>query len=271
MLQQEQVAINEKKGMYADADVESNATVQWHGADSAALLQEHKGKLVPAVVEAVRDGASLRVILKPSLQLVNFGLSGVQCPRLNPPVNAAESEEPVPTGPAPHAREAKHFSEVRLLHRDVELKLEGVDKYGNLFGSVVHPSGRNISVEILRIGLGRMADWSSAFTSASARATMRNAEKEAKQQKLRVWKEYEAPVLQSDKRMTGTVVEVISGDCLVVYVPDAATPAEQEKRIYLSSLRAPRLGNARRGEPNAPLCTLKWSTRSPVLPHRETS
>ncbi|KAG3001750.1 hypothetical protein PC120_g20087, partial [Phytophthora cactorum] len=152
MLQQEQVAMNEKKGMYADADAESNATVQWHGADSAALLQEHKGKLVPAVVEAVRDGASLRVILKPSLQLVNFGLSGVQCPRLNPPVNAAESEEPVPTGPAPHAREAKHFTEVRLLHRDVELKLEGVDKYGNLFGSVVHPSGRNISVEILKNG-----------------------------------------------------------------------------------------------------------------------
>ncbi|KAK1933976.1 Ribonuclease TUDOR 1 [Phytophthora citrophthora] len=260
MLQQEQVAINEKKGMYADADAESNATVQWHGADAEALVREFKGKLVPAIVESVRDGASLRVILKPSLQLVNFGLAGVQCPRINPPVNAAATEEkegeatppPAPVGPAPHAREAKHFTEVRLLHRDVELKLEGVDKYGNLYGSVVHPSGRNISVELLKSGLGRMADWSSAFTSASARATMRTAEKEAKQQKLRVWREYEAPVLQSAKHLTGTVVEVISGDCLVVYVPDAATPEEQEKRIYLSSLRAPRLGNARRNEPNAP-------------------
>ncbi|KAL4085983.1 hypothetical protein PRIC1_014607 [Phytophthora ramorum] len=257
MLQQEQVAVNEKKGMYADTDAESNATLKWHGADGAALVHEYKGKLVPAIVEAVRDGASLRVILKPSLQIINFGLAGVQCPRVNPPVNAATSAEgeesdAAPVGPAPHAREAKHFTELRLLHRDVELKLEGVDKYGNLFGSVVHPSGRNISVELLKNGLGRMADWSSSFTSASARASMRTAEKEAKQQKLRVWREYQAPVLQSDKHLTGTVVEVISGDCIVVYVPDASTPAEQEKRIYLSSLRAPRLGNPRRQEPNAP-------------------
>ncbi|KAE9101803.1 hypothetical protein PF007_g14993 [Phytophthora fragariae] len=67
----------EKKCMYADADAESNATVQLHGTDAAALVSEYKAKLVPAIVEAVRDGASLRVILKPSLQLVNFGLSGV--------------------------------------------------------------------------------------------------------------------------------------------------------------------------------------------------
>ncbi|KAE9338312.1 hypothetical protein PR003_g11567 [Phytophthora rubi] len=40
MLQQEQVAISEKKCMYADADAESNATVQWHGADTAALVSE---------------------------------------------------------------------------------------------------------------------------------------------------------------------------------------------------------------------------------------
>ncbi|CAI5724755.1 unnamed protein product [Peronospora farinosa] len=266
MVQQEQVAMDEKKGMYADADIESNATVQWLGADGATLLEQYKGKLVQAVVESVRDGASLRVILKPSLQLVNFGLAGVQCPRVNQPGNAAAAataeggkanavnatSSSTLTGPAPHAREAKHFTEVRLLHRDVELKLEGVDKYGNLFGSVVHPSGNNISVELLKNGLGWMADWSSSFTSASARAAMRAAEKEAKHTKLRVWREYEAPVLHSPKHLTGTVVEVISGDCLVVYVPDAATPAEQEKRIYLSSLRAPRLGNARRGESGAP-------------------
>ncbi|KAE8881170.1 hypothetical protein PF005_g18686 [Phytophthora fragariae] len=72
-----QVAVSEKKCMYADADAESNATVQLHGTDAAALVSEYKAKLVPAIVEAVRDGASLRVILKPSLQLVNFGLSGV--------------------------------------------------------------------------------------------------------------------------------------------------------------------------------------------------
>uniref|UniRef100_M4C3N0 Uncharacterized protein n=1 Tax=Hyaloperonospora arabidopsidis (strain Emoy2) TaxID=559515 RepID=M4C3N0_HYAAE len=256
MLHHEHEAIVEKRGMYAEGD--PNVTVQWSGADGSALVQQFKGHLVPALIESVRDGASFRVILKPSMQLVNFALAGVQCPRLNPvgevPASSTGTSRTLlpEASPAPHAREAKHYTEVRLLHRDVELKLEGADKHGNLLGSIVHPSGHNISVELLKNGLARMADWSSSFTSAVDRAAMRTAEKSAKQQKLRVWRNYEAPTLHSAKHLTGTVVEVISGDCLVVYVSDEATPAEQEKRVYLSSLRAPRLGNERRGETNVP-------------------
>lgn len=250
MLKVEEVAIAQKKGMYKDSDELSNATIKWTGADTDALLAEYKGKLVPAVVESVRDGASLRVILRPTLQILNFGLAGVQCPRMGPPASAvaAGTVPPEQAGPAPYAREAKHFTEMRLLHRDVELKLEGVDKYGNLYGSVVHSSGKNISVELLKVGLAKMADWSSAFTGAAARTAMRNAEKEAKAATLRVWKDYQAPVLQTDKHLNAVVVEVISGDCIVVYVPSKG----EEKRVYLSSLRAPRIGTARRNEPNAP-------------------
>ncbi|DBA04877.1 TPA: hypothetical protein N0F65_006879 [Lagenidium giganteum] len=246
MLQLEQQAITEKRGMYADADDRANVTVKYSGAVGDALLDEFKGKLVPAIVESVRDGASMRVVLKPNMFIVNFGLAGVQCPRMAPPVGTATSVEAI--GPAPHAREAKHFTETRLLHRDVELKLEGVDKYGNLYGSVVHSSGKNISVELLKSGLGKMADWSSSFVSSAARSAMRAAEKEAKTAGLRVWRDYQAPVLQSDKQARGVVVEVISGDCVVVYLPEK----NEEKRIYLSSLRAPRMGNPRRSEPNAP-------------------
>lgn len=252
MLKVEAVAAEQKKGMYKDADELSNVTVQYAGADTDALLAEFKGKLVPAVVEAVRDGASMRVILRPTMHILNFGLAGVQCPRMAPPVAAAAAAAtPAPeaaSGPAPYAREAKHFTEMRLLHRDVELKLEGVDKYGNLYGSVVHSSGKNISVELLRSGLAKMADWSSAFTGAAARTAMRAAEKEAKAAALRVWKGYQAPVLQSARQLSAVVVEVVSGDCLVVFVP----ATKEEKRVYLSSLRAPRIGNARRNEPNAP-------------------
>lgn len=248
MLKVEAVAISEKKGMYKDADELSNAAVKWHGADGESLLAEFKGKLVPAIVETVRDGAAMRVILRPNMQIVNFGLAGVQCPRINPPVNAAADAEAAPVGPAPFSREAKHFTETRLLHRDVDLKLEGVDKYGNLYGSVVHKSGNNISVEILKNGLGKMADWSSAYTSNAARTAMRAAEKDAKTNKLRVWRDYQAPVLSSDKHLSGVIVEIISGDCVIVYVPSKA----EEMRVYLSSLRAPRLGNPRRNEPNAP-------------------
>lgn len=248
MLKVEAVAQEQKKGMYKDTDEISNVTVKWSGADTDELLANYKGKLVPAVVESVRDGASMRVILRPTMHILNFGLAGVQCPRMAPPVAAAGAAPAENAGPAPYAREAKHFTEMRLLHRDVDLKLEGVDKYGNLYGSVVHSSGKNISVELLKVGLGKMADWSSMFTGAAARTAMRNAEKEAKAANLRVWKDYQAPVLQTDKQLAAVVVEVISGDCVVVYVPEK----KEEKRIYLSSLRAPRIGNARRNEPNAP-------------------
>ena len=38
--------------------------------------------------------------------------------------------------PEPFAREAKFLSESKALGRDVRIMLEGVDKFGNLFGQV---------------------------------------------------------------------------------------------------------------------------------------
>lgn len=38
--------------------------------------------------------------------------------------------------PEPFAREAKFLSESKALGRDVRVMLEGVDKFGNLFGQV---------------------------------------------------------------------------------------------------------------------------------------
>ena len=38
--------------------------------------------------------------------------------------------------PEPFAREAKFLSETKALGRDVRVMLEGVDKFGNLFGQV---------------------------------------------------------------------------------------------------------------------------------------
>ena len=38
--------------------------------------------------------------------------------------------------PEPFAREAKFLSESKVLGRDVRVMLEGVDKFGNLFGQV---------------------------------------------------------------------------------------------------------------------------------------
>ena len=61
--------------------------------------------------------------------MIQLTLSGIQCPRLNT-VGKNASRDVEPEGPAPFAREAKHFSEIRLLNREVKVLLEGVDSHG---------------------------------------------------------------------------------------------------------------------------------------------
>ncbi|KAF0753464.1 hypothetical protein AaE_005697, partial [Aphanomyces astaci] len=95
LLRLEQVAQSEKKGIYSDDSVTAALRVNWNGLSSDELLGRFKGQQIPAIVEVVRDGASMRVILLKTMQIINFALSGVQCPRINPPVGSEQ------TGPAP--------------------------------------------------------------------------------------------------------------------------------------------------------------------------
>ena len=57
----------------------------------------------------------------------------------------------------PFALQARLFTELRLLNREVEVLMEGLDRAGNIVGTVLHPKG-NIAVEIVRCGLGRVHD-----------------------------------------------------------------------------------------------------------------
>jgi len=51
----------------------------------------------------------------------------------------------------PFAHEARAFVERLLLHRDVGAVIQGIDKAGRLFGSIVFHKG-NISTELLKQG-----------------------------------------------------------------------------------------------------------------------
>jgi hypothetical protein len=48
--------------------------------------------------------------------------------------------------------------QIRLLHRNIGVRIGGANDT-TLFGTIEHPAG-NISVELLKNGLGRMVDWS---------------------------------------------------------------------------------------------------------------
>mmetsp|Transcript_28764 Transcript_28764/g.37765 ORF Transcript_28764/g.37765 Transcript_28764/m.37765 type:complete len:904 (+) Transcript_28764:127-2838(+) len=251
----ENQAQTEKVGMWTDDPVAKEGCVRnvtYADFDSDAILNEFKGIPVKSVIEHIRDGSSFRVLLLPNWTVVNFMLSGVQCPRVNtaPRVDPTTGQ-PVPASePEPFAREAKHFTEIRLLHREVDVLLEGVDKYGNFYGTVCHPQG-NISVEILRHGLGKMVDWSSAFCSRETAGAMRNAERQAKLGQMRLWRGWVPPTITGDKDFNGTIIEVVSGDTVVVKVGDDPMVGE-ERRVTISSIRAPRVGNARRNQPDEP-------------------
>ncbi|KAG2491495.1 hypothetical protein HYH03_010073 [Edaphochlamys debaryana] len=244
--------------------------------DAASLLLTRVGKggSVDAVVEAVLGGSSMRVTLLPTgtvSLLVN--LAGVQCPSMGrravaaEPAVAAEGEgaAAAPTAASiaassaaePFAREAKAFTEARILNRDVKLVLEGVDKYGNLFGTVLYtppapapaapgaasapaPAGEeHLAEELLKQGLAKCVEWSLALMAPGAALKLRDVEKAAKAEKRAMWTGYvPAPTNQTklSDNFSGKVIEVVSGDCLVV--KDSANGAE--RRINLSSIRGPR-------------------------------
>ena len=130
--------------------------------------------------------------------------------------------------------QARYFVETRLLSRDVQIKLEGVDKNGSVLGTVIHPAG-NMSVELVKVGLARVVDWSSQFTEHAP--ALRAAERQAKERRLRMWKDYVPPNHGGGMtEFAGRVVEVVSGDTLIV------SDEGNERRVSFSSLRAPRMG-----------------------------
>ena len=230
-------------------------SVNWAGTfDPSVLLEELKSKPQDAVIEQIATGSMLRVMLLPSFHQITVMLSGIQCPSIRRGEDGNEDA-------APFAREARFFVETRLLHRDVKVKLEGVDKSGALFGSVLHPMG-NMSIELVRVGLARVVDWSVGYCGFAKE--LRTAEREAKEKRLRIWRDYVPPNHGNDMTtFTARVAEIVSGDTVVRkrVGPPLRAPrgpslrrltnpsrrsqvvAEQdgtERRVSLSSVRCPR-------------------------------
>lgn len=259
--------------------------------DAMGLLASHKGKPMEAIVEQVRDGSSLRVYLLPEFQFVQVFVAGIQAPSMgrrttqeptipievpseetNGENNNSESRGPLTSAqrisassgfnevsPDPYGREAKHFTEIRVLNRDVRIVLEGVDKFSNLIGSVYYSDGesaKDLAMELIENGYAKYVEWSASMMEDEARRKLKAAELLAKKTKLRLWTNYVPPATNSkaiSDNFTGKVVEVVSGDCIVV--ADDSLPfgsPAAERRVNLSSIRCPKLGNPRREEKPAP-------------------
>ena len=176
LVELEATAKESKIGIFSDFKEGNVRNICWNPTPAFAedLLAKFKGKSIRVVIEYIRDGATFRCLHLDSMTYVNASLTGVLCPRMNTSPNTANANKgesgdvtassgPTPE-PEPFALQAKHFTELRLLNREVDLVLDGVDRSGGLMVTVLHPKG-NISVEIVRAGLGRVADWSLVFLS----------------------------------------------------------------------------------------------------------
>ncbi|VFQ66826.1 unnamed protein product [Cuscuta campestris] len=259
--------------------------------DSTGFLAANKGKTLKAIVEQIRDGSTLRVYLLPDFQFVQVYAAGVQAPSMGrrapadtsietetTPSEANGDSSAEPRGPltsaqrlaasatpmtevAPdlYGREAKHFTELRVLNRDIRIVLEGADKF-NLIGSIHYYDGgslKDLGLELVQNGFAKYVEWSSSGLEEDAKRQLKNAELEAKKSRLRIWTNYTPPPSNSkaihDQNFTGKVVEVVSGDCIVV--ADDSLPfgdPSAERRVNLSSIRAPKIGNPRRDEKPLP-------------------
>ncbi|XP_012471070.1 ribonuclease TUDOR 1 [Gossypium raimondii] len=261
--------------------------------DAMGLLAENKGRSMEAIVEQVRDGSTVRVYLLPDFQFVQVFVAGIQAPSMgrravtetvvetdltsdkqNGDVSADEPQADLTSAqrltvssapsaevsPDPFAPEAKYFTEVRCLNRDVRIVLEGVDKFSNLIGSVYYPEGelaKDLALELVENGLAKYVEWSANMMEDDAKRRLKAAELQAKKTRLRIWTNYVPPVTNSmaihDQNFIGKVVEVVSGDCIIVSddsIPYGSLLAE--RRVNLSSIRCPKMGNPRRDEKPAP-------------------
>ncbi|XP_056013676.1 staphylococcal nuclease domain-containing protein 1-like isoform X1 [Ostrea edulis] len=229
LIQLEDVAKSAGKGKWNTEEAAKHIrNVKWTVENPRNFVDSHHNKPIDAVIEHVRDGCTVRAFLLPSFDYVTIMLSGIKCPMF-------KQDDSGKQVPETFTEEAKYFTEVRLLQRDVQIILEGVSNQ-NLLGTVIHPNG-NIAELLLREGFARCVDWSMGVVTQGA-DKLRAAEKIAKEKKARVWKDYSpsGPTVDiKDKAFTGKVVEVVNGDALVVKTAD-----NKFKKVFLASVRPPR-------------------------------
>lgn len=236
-----------------------------------ALVLACSGKKLNGIVEYVATGSVVKVFVQDvprsseqdlGDRMLTVSLAGVQCPGFR----RAEGEDPsVPPTAMPYAKNAKFLTEVRLQNRDVAVWLQGVDRNGMIFATVEDPTAKQtIAEELLRAGMAKTMSWS---LDVSARApALRAAERFARDKQAGVWKGFQK-ALANREEFSGKVIEVVSGDMLVI-LDDATAEA---KRITLASVRASRAERGSRDRstmPTGPAADAKEAMRKRMIGRR---
>jgi len=203
-------------------------------SDIIQLFTTYRNKPLHAIVENVNSGTTLRLYLVDECQYINLNLSGAHSPQYRYKVPEEKQE--------PFANSARFFTEGALLHKDVDVILEAIDeKY--LYGTVLY-NGKNIALELLRLGLARFVDWTAKSTRHYGQ--LKKAAEEAQKNRLRIWKNFDAQELPSHSfEFTGKVVNIVNIGTFEVAetITDKKTGhvSIQKYKITLSAVKVPQL------------------------------
>ncbi len=253
LVQAQEDAKSKRLGVHNDDPKAVAASIRDGGEeDSAALIKKvGKGGEVKAVVDGVISGSMVRVTLTASRKSQIVLVTGIQCPSMKGP--AAVGAEGGATTPEPFAREARWMCESLCLSRDVVLRLDGLsERQGGLIAQLRYPNGEetwgDLGEALMTSGLAKTASWSLNMMSPEVRFRLLELERAAKAARKGQWLQHvpNPNNVQNQAKFHGPVVEIISGDCLVVREDGSGV----ERRLTLSSIRAPRPpARDRAGEP----------------------
>ena len=199
--------------------------------DPGALVEEHKGKQLDAIIEKVLTGDRLIVRLLVSSErhiqtiLVVAGVRTPSTKRTSPDGKEVPAEA--------YGTEAQRFVEERLLQRKCAIQLVGSTPQNQPIGSVLHPRG-NIAKFLLDAGLARCNDQHVTMLGNDMVA-FRQAEKAAKDSRKGLFAGHTAAKPAGAADADYTVVRILNADTIII-----RPRAGQEKKINLSSIRQPK-------------------------------
>jgi len=204
------------------------------------------GRQVSVFIEHNFDGTRYRctVLEEGDFKFASFTLqlAGVQSPRLD----------------ADFGSHAKQFVDLRLLNRTLKVTFVGSLTSASAPPAVCvvhHPRG-NIGVELLKTGFAMVSERTARMLGPVDVVAYRQAEGLAKTARAGVWQTYQKPTISGIAKATGTILEVVTGDTLII-LPAGVNYDDETKllKVSLASIRSPRLGGGRKpDEPYAYEC-----------------
>uniref|UniRef100_A0A2S2Q6G9 Staphylococcal nuclease domain-containing protein 1 n=1 Tax=Sipha flava TaxID=143950 RepID=A0A2S2Q6G9_9HEMI len=182
----EEIAKQSHKGLYSKSPPPKQRITDCSSAgDSArakALLPSlQRFPRFEALVEYVASGSRMRLYVRREYSLITFLLAGITCPSGERPNQGDQ-----PSAAEEYHQEALAFTKEKIMHREVEITVESCNKGGSMIGWLF-VGNTNLSLALVKEGLAkvhRSAERSEYFK------LLQQAEKEAKDKKLNLWKNY---------------------------------------------------------------------------------